>query len=245
MCRSVAIVRPIALPSSHTRIGRIVGVTASGLGVALVGLTAFGLAHALIIVPIWTRLLGGVPFAVGAGLALAWAFDELARHRGSQSIASGVQFGAVMFLTLIPATALEAAMRWFGPADSRLGRSDPGRGARAAVRRGRRLVPDETSRHIDRVRRRGAGAHVRECRSVARRSVHSRRVALARHRAHLPRRGRRARNAARAPRYAKRGDGVPAKRVRPSTGSGRPERSSTQRVEGRGTGAPGLNKDCL
>src|SRR2546426_230584 len=114
MCRSVAIVRPIALPSSHTRIGRIVGVTASGLGVALVGLTAFGLAHALIIVPIWTRLLGGVPFAVGAGLALAWAFDELARHRGSQSIASGVQFGAVMFLTLIPATALEAAMRWFG-----------------------------------------------------------------------------------------------------------------------------------
>ncbi len=114
MCRSVAIVRPIALPSSHTRIGRIVGITASGLGVALVGLTAFGLAHALIIVPIWTRLLGGVPFAVGAGLALAWAFDELARHRGSQSIASGVQFGAVMFLTLIPATALEAAMRWFG-----------------------------------------------------------------------------------------------------------------------------------
>ena len=111
MCRSVAIVWPVELAASRTRTGRIV---LSGLVVALVGLAAFGLAHAFIIIPIWTRLLGGVPFAIGAGIALAWAFDRLAEHRGSQSIAAGVQFGAVMFLTLIPATALQAAMRWYG-----------------------------------------------------------------------------------------------------------------------------------
>jgi hypothetical protein len=89
-------------------------VALSGLAVAVVGLAGFGLAHAILIVPIWTRLLGGVPFAAGAGLALAWAFDVLYRDRGSQSIASGVQFGAVMFLTQIPATALDTILRLSG-----------------------------------------------------------------------------------------------------------------------------------
>src|SRR2546428_8144266 len=111
MCRSVAIMRPLELAPGQARIGRIV---LSGLAVVLVGLTAFGFAHALVIVPIWTRLLGGIPFAIGAGIALAWAFDALVQHRGSQSIASGVQFGGVMYLTLLPATALEAALRWAG-----------------------------------------------------------------------------------------------------------------------------------
>src|SRR2546426_1044099 len=99
MCRSVAIVRPIALPSSHTRIGRIVGITASGLGVALVGLTAFGLAHALIIVPIWTRLLGGVPFAVGAGLALALALMFVSA--GPLPVAQSIR-GAWLSLAIAP-----------------------------------------------------------------------------------------------------------------------------------------------
>jgi hypothetical protein len=111
MCRSVAIAPPLELAPGQARMGRIV---LSGLAVALVGLTAFGLAHALIIIPIWTRLLGGIPFAIAAGIALAWAFDALVQHRGSQTIGSGVQFGAVMYLTLLPATALEAAMRWAG-----------------------------------------------------------------------------------------------------------------------------------
>jgi hypothetical protein len=114
MCRGVAIVRPIEASSSQIRPGRIASIAFSGLGVALVAVTAFGLAHAIIIVPIWTRLLGGVPFAGAAGVALAWAFDALTRHRGSQSVVSGVQFGAVMYVTLLPATALEAVMRWAG-----------------------------------------------------------------------------------------------------------------------------------
>ena len=114
MCRGVAVVRPIGLGSSRTHLGRTARIAVSGLGIALLGLAAFGLAHALIIVPIWTRLVGGAPFAAGAGVALAWAFEVLALHRRNQSIGAGVQFGAVMYVTLLPATAFEAAMRWTG-----------------------------------------------------------------------------------------------------------------------------------
>jgi hypothetical protein len=114
MRRGVAIVRPLELASGRTRSGRAAAVALSGLGIALVALTGFGLAHALIIIPIWTRLVGGVPFAALAGIALAWAFDVLAQQRASASIGTGVQFGAVMYLTLLPATAFETAMRWAG-----------------------------------------------------------------------------------------------------------------------------------
>jgi hypothetical protein len=89
-------------------------IVSSGLAAAFVALAAFGLAHALLIAPIWTRLAGGVPFVLGAGFAFAWAFDILARHRRSESLASGVQFGAVMFFTLLPGAAFEAALRLNG-----------------------------------------------------------------------------------------------------------------------------------
>jgi hypothetical protein len=111
VCRSAAAVRPFEIVPVRTRTGRIV---LSGLAVAAAGVAAFGLAHALIIVPIWTRLFGGIPFAIAAGIALAWAFETLSEHRGSQSIRSGVQFGAVMYATLLPAAALDSAMRWAG-----------------------------------------------------------------------------------------------------------------------------------
>jgi hypothetical protein len=110
----------------HSAPSRIVS---SGLAAAFVALAAFGLAHALIIAPIWTRLAGGIPFVLGAGLAFAWAFDvwcstpphadpsdpsDPHRHRRSESLASGVQFGAVMFFTLLPGAAFEAALRLNG-----------------------------------------------------------------------------------------------------------------------------------
>lgn len=111
MCLSAAVARPFEHTSGHARTNLII---LSGLSTAALAVGAFGLAHAILIVPIWTRLLGGVPFAIGAGLALAWAFDALCSARGSQSITSGVQFGAVMFLTQIPATALDTALRVSG-----------------------------------------------------------------------------------------------------------------------------------
>jgi hypothetical protein len=86
----------------------------TGAGVGLCGLLAFGTVHALLIVPIWTRLLGGAPFALAAGMALAWAFEELNRTRGWHSPLDGVRFGALMFSTLAPATAFDTALRLSG-----------------------------------------------------------------------------------------------------------------------------------
>ena len=54
MCRGVATGRPIGLGAIRP-LGRSGAIALSGTGVALAGLTGFGLAHALIIIPIWTR----------------------------------------------------------------------------------------------------------------------------------------------------------------------------------------------
>jgi hypothetical protein len=61
--------------------------------------------HALAIVPIWAQLARGVVPAVLAGVALAWAFDELARVRGWHTPTHGAAFGLVIFATLAPAAA--------------------------------------------------------------------------------------------------------------------------------------------
>lgn len=111
MCLSAAVGRPFAVSDQTLRVARLI---ATGVAVAVAGLVGFAVAHAFLIVPIWTQLLGGVPFVLVAGVALAWAFDELVRVRGSQSLASGVQFGALMFVTMLPATAFEAALRLTG-----------------------------------------------------------------------------------------------------------------------------------
>jgi hypothetical protein len=89
-------------------------VLPTGAGVGLFGLIAFGTVHALLILPIWTRLLGGLPFALATGIALAWAFDEVARIRSWRSAAAGVAFGAIIFATLAPATAFSNALRLAG-----------------------------------------------------------------------------------------------------------------------------------
>ena len=60
------------LPSNGLTAFLIAGAVTGLLGVAL-----FGAAHAATIVPIWTSLSGGIPFAVGAGLAIGWAVYEL------------------------------------------------------------------------------------------------------------------------------------------------------------------------
>ena len=80
----------------------------------LFALLAFGTVHALLITPIWTRLLGGAPFALVAGIALACAFEELHRSRGWQTVRDGARFGGVMFGALLPATAFDTALRLIG-----------------------------------------------------------------------------------------------------------------------------------
>jgi hypothetical protein len=88
------------------------------------GVLSFGLLHAAIITPIWTRLPGGVPFAIVAGVTMGWALYELQRRsdsHGSAKAISGWTFGALLWLTLIPMTLLGAGLRATGMhgADSR------------------------------------------------------------------------------------------------------------------------------
>ena len=98
------------LPSVKLTAFLIAGAVTGLLGVAL-----FGAIHAAIIVPIWTRLLGGIPFGVVAGLAIGWAFYEL---RGSARLKVGVigalAFGFLLWATLIPMTLFGVIVRATG-----------------------------------------------------------------------------------------------------------------------------------
>jgi hypothetical protein len=98
------------LPSNRLTAFLIAGAVTGLLGVAL-----FGAIHAAIIVPIWTRLTGGIPFAVGAGLAIGWAFYEL---RGLARLKVGVldalAFGLMLCATLIPMTLFGVIVRATG-----------------------------------------------------------------------------------------------------------------------------------
>jgi len=53
---------------------------------------------------------GGLPAALLAGLALAWAFDRVASVRGWQSPVQGLIFGVYMFGPSLPDIAGDAAL---------------------------------------------------------------------------------------------------------------------------------------
>lgn len=106
--------------SLHIR--RLKTATITGSAAAVLALAGFGLAHALIITPIWSQLLRGLPFALVGGFGLAWAFDAFADTRGlphqrtstTDRAKAGARFGAVMFLALAPGTALDTTLRLTG-----------------------------------------------------------------------------------------------------------------------------------
>jgi hypothetical protein len=89
----------------------------AGALIGLAGVLLFGLIHAAIIVPIWTRLLRGVPFALVAGVAMGWALYELRRaceSRGRASAIVTLTFGGLVWTTLIPMTVLGMVLRAAG-----------------------------------------------------------------------------------------------------------------------------------
>ena len=87
----------------------------AGAIVGLIGVAAFGFAHAIIISPIWRNLSGGIPAGVGAGVTMGWASYELRAGRHSAATAgSGVAFGFLLWLTLFPMTAFGALARATG-----------------------------------------------------------------------------------------------------------------------------------
>ena len=86
--------------------GAITGLLAVGL---------FGLSHAIFIVPIWSRLAGGIPFGAVAGLALGWARWEFKSLRQKHTVAAqGLSFGLFAWCTVLPATAFAALIRILG-----------------------------------------------------------------------------------------------------------------------------------
>jgi hypothetical protein len=94
---------------------RLTAFLSAGAVTGLLGVALFGVIHAAIISPIWTSLLGGIPFAVGAGLPIGWAFYEL---RGGDRLNVGViralTFGLLLWATLIPMTLFGVIIRATG-----------------------------------------------------------------------------------------------------------------------------------
>ena len=103
-----------ALPAVETRSATRQAVLAggvSGLAAALV----FATAHAMIIVPIWSRMGRGIGFAVLSGLAAGWAFAELGfmprgAHARRDYIMAGARYGALLWLAVAPVTLVDAML---------------------------------------------------------------------------------------------------------------------------------------
>jgi hypothetical protein len=93
---------------------RSITVRLTGLGILLgfAEVLLFGTVHALAIVPIWRRLIGGVPFAVVAALAVTGGFHALVcSGRWPLTLGAGLRFGVLCWLAAVPATVLVNAMR--------------------------------------------------------------------------------------------------------------------------------------
>lgn len=84
------------------------------LPLAGAGLLLFGLVHALLIVPIWRRLLGGAPFALLAAVSMTLAYTHLRSTGHLSSRAGGLLFGLGVWLSLFPVTAAGAWLRVSG-----------------------------------------------------------------------------------------------------------------------------------
>lgn len=89
----------------------------AGAVAGLVAALFFAAAHALIIVPIWDRMTGGLAFGVGAGAVAGWAYHELygvTAQRVWSAALRGAIFGALLWLTVAPVSLVDAALRFVG-----------------------------------------------------------------------------------------------------------------------------------
>lgn len=93
---------------------------AASVGTASVALLAFGTMHAFWIVPIWSRLLGGLPFALAGALAVGWAYAEFlsAARIPRPALLGGLAFGFGAWIALLPTTAASIILRLTGVHDS-------------------------------------------------------------------------------------------------------------------------------
>lgn len=94
---------------------RRAALTAS-FGTAVFALLTFGVVHAVWLVPIWSRLLGGLPFTIVGALTLGWTYAELAiaMRLPRRPVLAGLVFGIGAWTALLPVTGIAAAFRVTG-----------------------------------------------------------------------------------------------------------------------------------
>lgn len=98
-------------PPSLTRIrdAALAGAL-GGLGAGLV----FATLHAVIIVPIWNRMFGGLFGATITGAVVAWFYAELMEDEPrpvTPEMRRGARFGAQLWLAVVPVTLVDAPLR--------------------------------------------------------------------------------------------------------------------------------------
>lgn len=100
---------PAPTHSNAAIAGRVIAV---GAGVGFTGLALFAGLHALVIKPVWSDLAEGIPFVLAIGITVAWAYHEFVKAAPARACATGgLRFGALMWLSAWPATALANVMR--------------------------------------------------------------------------------------------------------------------------------------
>jgi hypothetical protein len=89
-----------------------------GLLSGIVGALLFAAAHAVLIVPIWSRMSSGLVSGALAGAAAGWALVELYPAYATSSTRSaagiGARLGGTLWLLVVPVTALDALLRATG-----------------------------------------------------------------------------------------------------------------------------------
>ena len=87
-------------------------IIAIGCALGLAGLALFAGLHAIVIKPVWGDLARGLPFVITIGISVAWAYHEFVKAVPKRvGWTGGLRFGALVWLSAWPATALANVMR--------------------------------------------------------------------------------------------------------------------------------------
>jgi hypothetical protein len=85
------------------------------LCLAIIGVLLFGTLYAIVIVPIWRRLLGGLPFALIAAAGMTWFYAALRTFgRLRSNWRHTLAFGALLWISVLPTTAVGLVSRVSG-----------------------------------------------------------------------------------------------------------------------------------
>ena len=83
---------------------RVGSSVAAGAAAGLAAGLAFATAHAFIITPVWNRMIGGLVLGVVAGAAAGWSYGELRPRDAPSTLRSGLAFGLLLWLAVVPVT---------------------------------------------------------------------------------------------------------------------------------------------